>query len=111
MEKIPHLLIEGMIASSYALGAKTAYIYIRGEYMYIVRILERAIEEAYAAGFLGQHILGTDIHWIYMFIWGGAYICGEETALLESLEGKRGNPRLSHHFQRGRVVCVADSGK
>ena len=61
MEKIPHLLIEGMITSSYALGAKTSYIYIRGEYMYIVRILEKAIEEAYAAGFLGQNILGTII--------------------------------------------------
>src|SRR4026208_1577057 len=55
MEFIPHLLIEGLITSSYALGAKTSYIYIRGEYMYIVRILERAIEEAYAAGFLGQN--------------------------------------------------------
>ncbi len=54
MEKIPHLLIEGMITSSYALGANTSYIYIRGEFMYIVRILEKAIEEAYAAGFLGR---------------------------------------------------------
>ena len=60
MEKIPHLLIEGMIASSYALGAKTSYIYIRGEYMYIVGILEKAIEEARAAGFVGKNILGTD---------------------------------------------------
>ena len=58
MEKLPHLLIEGMITGSYALGARTSYIYIRGEYMYIVRILEKAIEEAYAAGFLGQNILG-----------------------------------------------------
>src|SRR6478752_1689881 len=59
MEKIPHILIEGLIASSYALGAKTSFIYIRGEYMYIVRILEKAIQEAYAAGFLGKNILGT----------------------------------------------------
>ena len=99
MEKIPHLLIEGMITSSYALGAKTAYIYIRGEYMYIVRILERAIEEAYAAGFLGQRILGTDYSLdLYVHPGAGAYICGEETALLESLEGKRGNPRLKPPF-------------
>ena len=99
MERIPHLLVEGMILSSYALGAKTAYIYIRGEYMYIVGILEQAIQEAYAAGFLGKNILGTpyslDLH---VHPGAGAYICGEETALLESLEGKRGNPRLKPPF-------------
>src|SRR5277367_6505013 len=78
MEKIPHLLIEGMITSSYALGAKTSYIYIRGEYMYIVRILERAINEAYAAGFLGKNILGTDYSLdLYVHPGAGAYICGE----------------------------------
>src|SRR5207244_6177929 len=60
MEKIPHILIEGMITSSFALGAKTSFIYIRGEYMYILRILEKAINEAYAAGCLGKNILGTD---------------------------------------------------
>src|SRR6478609_7259000 len=60
MEKIPHLLIEGMITSSYALGANTSYIYVRGEYMYVIRILEKAIEEAYAAGFLGNNILGSN---------------------------------------------------
>jgi len=99
MEKIPHLLIEGMIASSYALGAKTSYIYVRGEYMYIVKILEKAIDEAYAAGFLGKNILGTDFsHDLYVQPGAGAYICGEETALLESLEGKRGNPRLKPPF-------------
>jgi NADH-quinone oxidoreductase subunit F len=99
MEKIPHLLIEGMITGSYALGAKTSYIYIRGEYMYIVRILEKAIEEAYAAGFLGKNILGTDYSLdLYVHPGAGAYICGEETALLESLEGKRGNPRLKPPF-------------
>src|SRR5258706_14982179 len=93
MERIPHLLIEGMITSSYALGAKTSYIYIRGEYMYVLRILEKAIAEAYAAGFLGKNILGTDYSLdLYVHPGGGAYICGEETALLESLEGKRGNP-------------------
>lgn len=99
MERIPHLLIEGMITSSYALGAKTSYIYVRGEYMYVVRILERAIEEARAAGFLGNNILGTDYSLeLYVQPGAGAYICGEETALLESLEGKRGNPRLKPPF-------------
>lgn len=99
MEKIPHALIEGMITSSFALGAKTSYIYIRGEYFYVARILEKAIEEAYAAGFLGKNILGTDFsHDCYVQVGAGAYICGEETALLESLEGKRGNPRIKPPF-------------
>ena len=99
MERIPHLLVEGMITSSYALGAKTSYIYIRGEYMYVLRILEKAIDEAYAAGFLGKNILGTNYSLdIYVHPGAGAYICGEETALLESLEGKRGNPRLKPPF-------------
>jgi NADH-quinone oxidoreductase subunit F len=99
MEMIPHALIEGMITSSYALGAKTSYIYIRGEYFYVARILEKAIDEAYAAGLLGKNILGTDFsHDCYVQVGGGAYICGEETALLESLEGKRGNPRIKPPF-------------
>ena len=99
MEKIPHLLIEGMITSSYALGANTSYIYIRGEYFYVARILEKAIEEAYANGWLGKNILGTDYSLdLYVQVGGGAYICGEETALLESLEGKRGNPRIKPPF-------------
>ena len=99
MEKIPHLLIEGMIASSFALGAHTAYIYIRGEYAYIYKIMERAIDEAYKAGWLGQNILGKGYNLdLYMQIGAGAYICGEETALLESLEGKRGNPRIKPPF-------------
>uniref|UniRef100_UPI00359FF676 NADH-quinone oxidoreductase subunit NuoF n=1 Tax=Kaistella sp. TaxID=2782235 RepID=UPI00359FF676 len=99
MEFIPHLLIEGMIISSFALGANTGYIYIRGEYAWIVEILETAIDEAKAAGFLGKNILGTgfDLE-IYVHRGAGAYICGEETALLESLEGKRGNPRLKPPF-------------
>lgn len=99
MERIPHLLIEGMILSSYALGAKTSYIYIRGEYFYVARIVEQAIEEAYAAGLLGKNILnsGFDLD-LYVQIGAGAYICGEETALLESLEGKRGNPRIKPPF-------------
>jgi NADH-quinone oxidoreductase subunit F len=99
MEKIPHALVEGMITSSYALGANTAYIYIRGEYFYVSRILEKAIEEAYTAGFLGKNILGTGYNLdLSVQVGGGAYICGEETALLESLEGKRGNPRIKPPF-------------
>ena len=99
MEFIPHLLIEGMLISSFALGANTSYIYIRGEYSWIPDILEGAIEEAKKAGFLGKNILGTgyDLE-IYVQRGAGAYICGEETALLESLEGKRGNPRLKPPF-------------
>ncbi|MGX1639357.1 NADH-quinone oxidoreductase subunit NuoF [Sphingobacterium sp. NPDC055431] len=99
MTYIPHALIEGMIVSSYALGAHTSYIYIRGEMMPQIRIMEKAIEEAKAAGFLGKNILGTgyDLE-IYVQPGGGGYICGEETALLESLEGKRGNPRIKPPF-------------
>ncbi len=99
MEKIPHALVEGMITSSYALGANQAYIYIRGEYFYVARILEQAIQEAYANGWLGNNILGTDYSLdLSVQVGGGAYICGEETALLESLEGKRGNPRIKPPF-------------
>ncbi|MDR3715751.1 MAG: NADH-quinone oxidoreductase subunit NuoF [Puia sp.] len=99
MEFIPHLLIEGLIVSSYALGSHSTYIYIRGEYAWIPDILEQAISEAKAAGWLGKDILGTgfDLE-IYVQRGAGAYICGEETALLESLEGKRGNPRIKPPF-------------
>jgi NADH-quinone oxidoreductase subunit F len=88
-----------MIVSSYALGAHTSYIYVRGEMMPQIRILERAIAEAKAAGFLGKNILGSgyDLE-ICVQPGAGAYICGEETALLESLEGKRGNPRIKPPF-------------
>jgi len=87
------------VANIFALGAKTSYIYIRGEYFYVARIVEAAIAEAYAAGWLGKNILGTDFsHDCYVQVGGGAYICGEETALLESLEGKRGNPRIKPPF-------------
>jgi NADH-quinone oxidoreductase subunit F len=99
MEHIPHLLIEGMIASSYALGANTSYIYVRGEFKWIIKILEKAIAEAKANGFLGNNILGTGYNLeVYVQPGGGAYICGEETGLLESLEGKRGNPRIKPPF-------------
>ena len=99
MERIPHLLIEGMIASSYALGARTSYIYIRGEYFYVARILEQAIAEAYEAGLLGKNIMNSGFdHDCHVQVGAGAYICGEETALIESLEGKRGNPRIKPPF-------------
>jgi NADH-quinone oxidoreductase subunit F len=99
MEKIPHLLIEGLIISSFALGAETTYIYVRGEFKTQIGILSKAIREAYAKGFLGKKILGTSYNLdIYVHSGAGAYICGEETALLESLEGKRGNPRLKPPF-------------
>ena len=95
----PHLLIEGSIIASYAVGIHTAYIYIRGEYELIARRLEEAIAEAYEKGYLGKNILGIgfdlDLH---VHRGAGAYICGEETGLLESLEGKRGNPRLKPPF-------------
>src|SRR5216110_517975 len=99
MEFIPHLLIEGMITSSYALGSSRSYIYIRGEYAWIVDILEQAIAEAKNNGWLGKNILGSGFDCeIYVQRGAGAYICGEETALLESLEGKRGNPRIKPPF-------------
>lgn len=99
MEKIPHRLIEGLIVSSFALGAHVAYVYVRGELMYLVRQLEAAIEEARGAGLVGSNILGTgfDLE-IYVHPGAGAYICGEESALLESLEGKRGFPRMKPPF-------------
>jgi NADH-quinone oxidoreductase subunit F len=99
MEKIPHLLVEGMIVSSYALGCNQSYIYIRGEYMWVLEIVEKAIAEAYANGWLGKNILGSGFDFdLSIAPGGGAYICGEETALIESLEGKRGNPRIKPPF-------------
>jgi len=99
MEFLPHLLIEGLIVSSYALGSNTTYIYIRGEYTWIADILEQAIGEAKMKGWLGKDIIGSGFDCeIYVHLGAGAYICGEETALLESLEGKRGNPRIKPPF-------------
>jgi len=92
-------LIEGMILSSYALGANLSFIYIRGEFMWILQILEKAIAEAYNKGYLGKNIKGSGYHLdLRVLPGGGAYICGEETALIESLEGKRGNPRIKPPF-------------
>ena len=99
MEFLPHLLLEGLIVSSFALGSNDTYIYIRGEYAWIVDILEEAIAEAHQNGWLGKNILdsGFDCN-IHVQRGAGAYICGEETALIESLECKRGNPRLKPPF-------------
>lgn len=99
MEFLPHLLIEGLLISSFALGSHSTYIYIRGEYAWIPDILEQAIAEAKQHGWLGKNILGTgfDLE-IYVQRGAGAYICGEETALIESLEGNRGNPRIKPPF-------------
>ncbi|MEO5630422.1 MAG: NADH-quinone oxidoreductase subunit F, partial [Nitrospiraceae bacterium] len=95
IERDPHQLLEGIVLTCYAIGAESAYIYIRGEFVLGARILEQAIAEARTAGYIGANILGTGITanvWVHRG--AGAYICGEETALLESLEGKRGLPRV-----------------
>jgi len=95
----PHLLLEGMMITSYAIGASTAYIYIRGEFEFGARRLEAAIDEAYEAGYLGKNIFGSDFSLdMYVHRGAGAYICGEETALLESIEGLRGQPRKKPPF-------------
>jgi NADH-quinone oxidoreductase subunit F len=99
IEKDPHQLLEGVIISSYALGCHQAFIYIRGEFAYGAEVLNRAIQEAYDKGYLGKNILGSGFDLDLMVHRGaGAYICGEETALLESIEGKRGHPRLKPPF-------------
>lgn len=99
MEFHPHLFIEGLLISSFALGSNTTYVYIRGEYAWIPDILEQAIAEAKNNGWLGNNIMGTGFDCeIYVHRGAGAYICGEETALIESLEGKRGNPRMKPPF-------------
>ena len=99
MEFLPHLLLEGLLISSFALGSNDTYIYIRGEYAWVADILEDAIAEATKNGWLGKNILGTGFDcMIHVHRGAGAYICGEETALIESLEGKRGNPRIKPPF-------------
>ncbi len=99
LERDPHQLIEGMIITSYASDISMAFIYIRGEYAKSARRVQTAVHEAYEKGFLGDNILGTDFSLdIIVHLGAGAYICGEETALLNSLEGKRGEPRLKPPF-------------
>ena len=95
----PHVLIEGMIIASYAIRAKYAFIYVRGEVTHVVRRVQQAIEDAYAAGYLGKNIFGSGVDLeLVLHVGAGAYICGEETALLDSLEGFRGQPRLRPPF-------------
>src|SRR5271170_2502354 len=99
MQKSPHMLIEGIAIASYAAGAARAFIYIRGEYVLQADILDAAVDEARAAGYIGERILGSEHSLSVVLHRGaGAYICGEETGLLDSLEGKRGNPRLKPPF-------------
>jgi NADH-quinone oxidoreductase subunit F len=99
MQKNPHQLIEGVAIAALAVGATRAFIFIRGEYAEAADVLDRAVAEAYAAGYLGENVLGTGERVELVVHRGaGAYICGEETALLDSLEGKRGNPRLKPPF-------------
>ena len=106
MEYDPHQMIEGMLIAGLAVDAHEGYIYIRGEYRYLIEIMDRAIAEAYARGYLGKNILGTGFDFdLYTHTGAGAYECGEESALLESLEGKRGIPRMRPPFPAvvGRV--------
>ncbi len=99
MDFDPHKMVEGCIIASYAMGMKATYIFIRGELFFSIKRVEQAIREAYAAGYLGKNIGGTGWdHDIYVHPGAGAYICGEETALIESLEGKAGQPRLKPPF-------------
>jgi NADH-quinone oxidoreductase subunit F len=108
MEEDPHQMIEGMIVSCYAIKCRTAYIYIRGEFYLGARILEKAIAEAYAHGFLGENILGSGYSLdVTVHRGAGAYICGEETGLIESLEGKRGQPRTKPPFPAVSGVFAA----
>ncbi len=99
LERDPHLLLEGIMIACYAVGINTAYIYIRGEYKKAFDSVDAAIKECYGRGFLGANIFGTDYKLdIYPHSGAGAYICGEETGLIESLEGRRGQPRLKPPF-------------
>ncbi|HYP15402.1 MAG TPA: NADH-quinone oxidoreductase subunit NuoF [Bryobacteraceae bacterium] len=99
IEYDPHQLIEGILIAGLVVGAKAGYVYIRGEYRYLIEIMDKAISEAYARGYLGKNIRGTGIDFdLFTHSGAGAYECGEESALLESLEGKRGIPRIRPPF-------------
>ncbi|HTD58221.1 MAG TPA: NADH-quinone oxidoreductase subunit F, partial [Solirubrobacteraceae bacterium] len=99
MQKSPHMLIEGIVIASYAAGANRSFVYIRGEYVHQADMLDAALAEARERGYVGEDILGSG-HSLSLVVHrgAGAYICGEETGLLDSLEGKRGNPRLKPPF-------------
>lgn len=95
----PHKLLEGCLIAGFAMGAHTTYIYCRGEYWHEINVLQQAVDEAYAKGFLGPNACGTGWHMdVYVHRGAGAYICGEETGMIESLEGKQGKPRLKPPF-------------
>lgn len=99
MERAPHQLIEGMIISAFAINSAKSYIYVRGEYKQPIRILEKALREAYDAGFLGKNIFGSGFnHDMDVYSGAGAYICGEETGMISSLEGLKGQPKLKPPF-------------
>src|SRR3954454_19377497 len=99
MRHDPHKLVEGCLLASFAMGAHAAYIYIRGEFYNEARVLQAAIDQAYAAGLIGKNAAGSGWDFdLFLHRGAGAYICGEETALLESLEGKKGMPRLKPPF-------------
>jgi NADH-quinone oxidoreductase subunit F len=108
MVKNPHLLVEAVVLSGYAIGSHAGYIYLRGEFEYVQRILDRAIAEARHAGYVGANVAGSGYAFeLYTHLGAGAYICGEETALLSSLEGFRGQPRLKPPFPavEGLYAC------
>lgn len=99
MERAPHQLIEGMIISGFAIGSNKGYIYVRGEYFYPISVIEKALKEAYDAGLLGKNILGSGFTFdLDVYSGAGAYICGEETGMISSLEGKKGQPKLKPPF-------------
>ena len=99
MEEDPHSTIEGMVIAAHAVGARHGYIYVRGEYPYAFKVMGDALQEARQAGVIGENIFGSGLHFdVEMRLGAGAYICGEETALLESIEGKRGLPRIKPPF-------------
>jgi NADH-quinone oxidoreductase subunit F len=106
LSRIPHRLLEGMIIAAYAINAHKAYIYIRGEFAREAQILEKALAESYAANLLGKNLFGSGFDLdIAVYRGAGAYVCGEETALIESIEGKRGYPRLKPPFPASRGAC------
>ena len=104
----PHLLIEGAIIACYAMGITTAYLYVRGEYKHWIDLVQKAVDDAYAKGYIGQNILGSGFSTnLYLHRGAGAYICGEESALMNSIEGQRGYPRVKPPFpaQNGLWGC------
>ncbi len=99
MERAPHQLIEGMIIAAYAIGSQKSYIYVRGEYDYPIAVLRKALKEAYDAGYLGKNVAGSQFHHdMDVYAGAGAYICGEETGMISSLEGLKGQPKLKPPF-------------